>query len=74
MRATCRDIPSSREEKIAEERVDFVSHTLVPKAITLEEVQAATTEDKVLHTVIQLCTTGRWHEVDKHAVDQNVLR
>ena len=42
------NVPSSREEKIAEEYVDFISQTSVPNAIVLEEVQAATKEDKAL--------------------------
>ena len=45
----------------------------MPNAITLEEVQAATAKDKVLQTVIELCNTGRWHEVNKYGVDQDAL-
>ena len=69
-----KNVRSSREEKIAEEYVDFISQTSVPNAITLEEVQAATSKDKVLQTVIELCNTGRWHDVDKYDVDQAALR
>ena len=54
-----KDVRSSREEKIAEEYVEFISQTSVPSAITLEEVRAATTKDKVLQTIIKLCNTGR---------------
>ena len=68
------NVESSREEKIAEEYVDFISQTSVPNAITLDEVKAATVEDKLLQTVIEICTTGHWHECDKYDVDQNALR
>ena len=69
-----KDVRSCREEKIAEEYVEFISQTSVPNAITLEEVRAATAKDKVLQTVIELCSTGRWHEVNKYDVDQPALR
>ena len=41
-------IRSSREEKMAEEYVDFVSQTSTPNAITLGEVQTAARDDKTL--------------------------
>ena len=67
------NIQSSREEKIAEGYVDFISQTSVPRAITLEEVKAATVEDKVLRTAIEIRTTGHWHERNKYDVDKNAL-
>ena len=69
-----KDVRSSRGEKIAEEYVEFISQTSVPNAITLEEVRAATAKDKILQAVIELCNTGRWHEVNKYDVDQAALR
>ena len=69
-----KDVRSSQEENIAEEYVEFISQTSVPNAITLEEVQAATAKDKVLQTVIELCNTGRWHQVNKYDVDRAALR
>ena len=70
------DVQSRREETIAEEYVEFISQTSVPYAITLEEVHAVTAKDKVLQIVIELCNTGRWHEVmiNKYDVDQDALR
>ena len=53
--------------------MEFISQTSVPNAITLEEVQVATAKDKVLQTVIKLCNTGHWHEVNKYDVDQATL-
>ena len=69
-----KDVRSSREEKIAEEYVEFISQTSVPNAIALEEVRAATAKDKALQTLIELCSTGHWHEVNKYDVDQAALR
>ena len=68
------NVPSSREEKIAEEYVDFISQTSVPNAIVLEEVQAATKEDKALQIVIEMCASGHWHKRDKNDIDPNTLR
>ena len=56
-----KEVRSSREEKIAEEYVEFISQTFVPNGITLEQVQGATAKGKVLQTDIELCNTGRWH-------------
>ena len=53
--------------------MELISQTLVPNAITLEKVQAATAKDRVLQTVIELCNTGRWHQVNKYDVDRAAL-
>ena len=63
---TKQNILSSREEKIAEDYVNFISQTSLPKAVTIEEVQSATTEDSTLQAVISMIQTGRWHEVKNH--------
>ena len=57
-----------------EEYVEFISQTSVLNAITLEEAQAATAKDKVFQTVIELCNTRCWHEVNKYDVDQDAMR
>lgn len=51
---------------MAEDYVNFISQTSLPKAVTVEEVQSATTEDSTLQAVISIIQTGRWHEVKKH--------
>ena len=66
------NIRSSREEKMAEEYVDFVSQTAVPNAITLEEVQAATIEDKTLQAVCLLVQSGQWHKINEYKTDPTV--
>ena len=62
------------EKRRSKRNVEFISQTSVPNAITLEEVQAASAKDNILQTVIELCNTGRWHEVNKYDVDQDTLR
>ena len=53
---------SSREEAMTEEYVNYLTQSSTPKAITVDEIIAATSED----TAIQLCCnalqTGRWHD------------
>ena len=60
------NILSSREEKMAEDYVNFISQTSLLKAVTIEEVQSATTEDSTLQAVITMIQTRRWHEVKNH--------
>ena len=54
--------------------MELFSQTSVLNAITLKEVQAATAKDRVFQTVIELCNTGCWHEVNKYDVDQDAQR
>ena len=51
---------------MAVDYVNFISQTSLPKALTIEEVQSATTEDSTLQAVITMIQTGRWHEVKNH--------
>ena len=46
--------------------MNFISQTSFPKAVTIEEVQSATTEDSTLQAVITMIQTGSWHEVKNH--------
>ncbi|KAL5007979.1 hypothetical protein ScPMuIL_013560 [Solemya velum] len=54
---------SSCEEIFAEEFVNFHAVASTPNAITLNDVQIATTKNKTLHAIIQLGNTGRWHNI-----------
>ena len=79
LQITCPDTPKPRTSDQVEKRRSKrntwnSSQTSVPNAIPLEEVQAASAKDKVLQTVIELCNTGRWHEINKYDVDQDALR
>ena len=52
--------PSSREQKIAEEYVQYLCCQGIPKAMTLDQVQVETSEDIVIQAVIQAIQTGNW--------------
>lgn len=56
---------TSREEKIAEQYVNFVTATSVPRAMTVNDIQAATSRDPTLMKAIDLARTGRWFEIEK---------
>ena len=66
------NILSSREEKMAEDYVNFISQTSLPKAVTIEEVQSATAEDSTLQAVITMIQTGRWHGLKNHEGSSDV--
>ncbi|KAK3752378.1 hypothetical protein QZH41_000375 [Actinostola sp. cb2023] len=55
---------NSREEKIAEEYINFVSQHAVPIAINLEEVKSATLNDHTLQRVIECIRNGSWYKKD----------
>ena len=57
---------SLREEDttLAEEYVNFISSNAVPKAMTLAEIQHATTQDKTLQCVIHLTRNNGWHNLN----------
>ena len=57
------NILSSREEKMAEDYVQFISQTSLPNALTIEEVQLATEQDSTLQVVIKMIQTGKWCDI-----------
>ena len=61
---------TSREEKIAEEYVNYLSNQSTPKAMTLEEVKLAFQTDETLKAVVQSIRSGKWYK--KHATDANI--
>ena len=54
--------PSDREQKIAEEYINYILST--PKAMTIDEVAMETAKDKTLTTIIQAILTNKWHSVE----------
>ena len=56
--------PSDREQKIAEEYINYILSTSTPKAMTIDEVATETAKDKTLTTVIQAILTNKWHGVE----------
>ena len=55
-------IQSSREDKIAEEYINYISTNCVPKAMSIESVRDATRSDVTLQGVMSALLTGKWHE------------
>ncbi|XP_041355436.1 uncharacterized protein K02A2.6-like [Gigantopelta aegis] len=51
---------STREEKIAEEHINFIAQNIFPKALTLDEIKTATKTDSVLQRVIELIKSNKW--------------
>ena len=52
--------------KLAEDYICFITSHAVPKAMTLMEIQQATSEDATLQDQLR---TGKWHQIDKSSED-----
>ena len=53
---------ASREQKIAEEYVNYIVSTSTPKAMTVAEIEEATKADTTLQAVSKAIETGNWYE------------
>ncbi len=58
---------NSRQEKVAEEFVNFLAETSTPKAISLTDLKSATRNDATLQAVMKAVQTGKWYETSKDA-------
>ena len=54
------DASCSMQEKYTEDYVCFITHTSVPKAMTIEEIASATNNDRTLQCVRAALRTGTW--------------
>ena len=54
-----------KQGAMAEEYVNLLMSSAVPKAMTLQEIQQATTEDMTLKCLIHLTQNQQWHSLDK---------
>jgi hypothetical protein len=54
---------TSREQKFAEQYVNFIAETSTFPAMSLEEVKSATSQDKTLMKAIEYVRNGRWFEI-----------
>ena len=59
---TMKTSSSSREQKIADEYVNYLSYNSVPKAMTLEDIKKETLKDRTLQSVIQSLESGKWNK------------
>ena len=50
---------------MAKEYVNLLTSSAVPKAMTLQEIQQATTEDAMMQCLMHLTRTQEWHNLDK---------
>jgi hypothetical protein len=58
---------ASREQKIAEEYVTYITVTSTPKALTVQEIEEATKADATLQAVSKAIETGNWQEGPKQS-------
>ncbi|CAB4033208.1 Hypothetical predicted protein [Paramuricea clavata] len=56
-----------REQKIAEEYVNYITVTSTPKALTVQEIKEATKADTTLQAVSKAIETGNWQEGPKQS-------
>ena len=59
---------TSREEKVAEEYINFISQNATPIAIDLEEVKRETLNDHTLQRVIESIRNNNWHHKDSQDI------
>ena len=64
---------SSREEKVAEEFVNFMAEVNTPRAITTDEIKMATVQDAVLQGIMETIETGSW-STRPQAISQEIFR
>ena len=78
LQTTCRDIPlpttraTSREEKAAEQYLNYVSANAVPKTMTLDEIKAATRDDEALSLCMKAIKSREWEKVIKEARNSEI--
>jgi len=57
-------ISSDQQDKMAEQYVNFVTSFAVPKAMTLPEIQQATTEDVTLQCLMYVMRKNSWNNLN----------
>lgn len=62
-----------REEKMAEEHVNFITAHALPKTVGLDDIVQATRQDTVIQEAMKAMQTGRWHEVIKNSSPENSM-
>lgn len=77
-RSPISEMKCSREQRVAEEYINFVIRDSKPKAITESIVRTETSNDRTLQVVIALTTTGQWDEIamykDSELVNYDALQ
>jgi len=52
---------TTRQQKVAEEYINYLATTSTPKALKTQDVEAATQADATLQGVAEAVTKGHWH-------------
>ncbi|KAK2552072.1 Uncharacterized protein P5673_026817 [Acropora cervicornis] len=66
---------SSRQDKVAEEFVDYLAKTSTPKAINIHEIIAATRQDPTLQAVTKAMDKGVWFKFSKEpCIDTDIYK
>lgn len=67
----CSTETNSRQQRIAEEYINFIASHAVPKAMSLKEITDHTDTDDTLQTVKNMICTEDWHKFD-HDKDSSI--
>ena len=68
-------LSSSRQQRVAEEFVDYITHAAKPNALKLEDIAQATMKDPTLLAVIDAVRTSNWFEPSKRLdINQNTYK
>ena len=77
----CQDIPPNtpsrpdRQEKVAEEFVDYLAKTSTPKAIDIHEIIAVTKQDPTIQAVTKAMDNGDWFKFSKEpCIDTDIYK
>ena len=54
-----------RHQKMAEQYVNFIAPSSIPRAMKIEDVKQATEDDDMMQRVITRCRNGRWFQIQK---------
>ena len=66
---------TSRQQKVAEEYVSYLTTNSTPKALKTQDIEAATQSDATLQAVAEAITKGNWHDaVKRPRVDASDFR
>ncbi len=49
-----------RHQQMAEQYVNFIAPSSIPRTMKIEDVKQATEDDDMMQRVIKLCRNGRW--------------
>ena len=66
------NLQATAERNVADEYVNYVCTNAIPKAMTLQEIQAETEKDPTLQSLIKAIETDRW--TDSEILDYKRLK